>query len=81
MATYIIPDLYGGAEIIDPQLEWTFAGFYRENELVVNIAMTVKLTTDTFTGSIDFLQQGSADDRSDPAIDALMIILMDQYKV
>ena len=82
MATYRIPFLNSSADMIDPVLRWTFAGFHRNDKgEIVTIAMTVELKTDTFKGEVEFLQPGTVDDRSDAAIDALMILLMDQYKI
>ena len=82
MATYIIPTLNGANEIIDPILFWTKAGFSRDQTgEVVRIQITVQMTTPTFKGAVDFDVEGSADDRSNEAIDGLMLKLMDQYKL
>jgi hypothetical protein len=76
MTKYIIPNLNGGMEIIDPVLYWTSAGFERDQDgNVVKIQLNVQLTTPQFKGSVYFDVNGTADDRSDEAIDALMITI------
>jgi len=80
--TYKFEHLNGGAEIVDPEIKWTFAGFYKdETGEVVGIQIDVLLITPSTRYKVSLKASGTASDRSDEAIDAICLQLLEQYKV
>lgn len=79
---YKFEHLNGGAEIVDPEIFWTFAGFSRNKEgRVTSVEVEVILSTQSARYSVRLTGQGEAEDRSDEAITALVNQLLEPYKV
>lgn len=79
MADYKFDWLNGGAVIINPVTTWEAAGFTRG----VNACVTldVRLSNSGFNGVVPLSVMKEANDRSDEAIDALMLLLLEPYEV
>jgi hypothetical protein len=82
MIKYKIDWLNGGVEIENPDIKWTFAGFSR-NELgeVKGIEIHALLITEKAKFSIILNAEGTATNRTDAAIDAICLQLLEKYKV
>lgn len=79
MRKFIFNDLNGGLEINAETVEWYDAGFNREDETII---VRVKMTTEG--GTIfrpELNANGTAEDRGDEAITALMNALLTPYEV
>lgn len=75
MNTYDFPE--NGVTITPTNIEWTFAGFSKSD----TVTLSITLSNDTVTFSNVFTIQGTATDRSDEAIEVLMLAILEPYKI
>ena len=71
--------LNGGAEITDPIVSWSFAGF--DTKGAGRLTVGIDLVTDSAKFYVELSTEGQATDRSDEAINALMNQLLQPYIV
>jgi len=75
MITYTFPE--NGVTITPTNIEWTFAGFSKNNTITLDIT----LSSNEMKFSNVFTVEGSAADRSDEAIEVLMMAILEPYKI
>jgi len=75
MITYNFPDR--GITITPETIEWTAAGFSKAG----TVTLDINLISGTTTVSIQLTQEGTATDRTDEAIDALMLLMLQPYEI
>ena len=77
MANYKFDWLNGNTEIINPVVRWTNAGFDRD---LPSVTLDISLITPTANFLVQLSTNKVATDRSDEAIDDLMLLLLEPYE-
>ena len=77
--TYRFDWINNGLDITDPTVSWTYAGFDTEGAGLLYVV--AKLETPQAVFKIELSKVGTASDRSDAAIDALLTELLAPYVV
>ena len=75
MKTYNFPN--NGVTITPDNIEWSAAGFSKAG----TVTLDINLINESTTFSVQLTQEGTATDRSDEAIDGLMLLMLQPYEV
>jgi hypothetical protein len=79
MANYKFDWINANTTIINPSVSWEGAGFTRG--VNAQVTLDIRLTNSGFDGVVTLSVMKEANDRSDEAIDALMLLLLEPYEV